>query len=1318
MLPRALAAALFSCAAASAGAAPPTADLLSLGVLAHTHSDGAARVGATEVLIEVHHRESCLGCHGMERFLDPRFVTVFVFSRTFADAWRLRELVERTGRARSLGAHLLELSSPVGENVAREAALRLAGRTPAEWPPLLFSVQCDVHALPLSHSHYEPMAASIVRFAADFTRESARRRAGQGRTEHQSAEALSRWNELLYHPPACLPRFREPNRALLFAMPVLLETQPRSNHSFRGASFHSLDVSDWQRRHGRHDILPASAASREPWLVDNSMWPDEHALMFNSTLLASLLRGNGGNGDGASRRAGMLSAGGALFDTFPRALPAILCEAGWAVVRHHEVVFRYDMATELPAAGGGTAPGGVGLGATATLTAAGWPANRFDGVDLDALRLYSLGMLSKQCTPLRCIAEASSVAALWGPWPSLWCGDGTLHLTHAALPTAVLSAKPRVRDVLESVLRPLLRLAGYAELSSTHKDARFLPLPLAHTRNWKADTRPQGATRGRQLALALMLPSGVGGEVTQGAGMESGAINLYASRFSSGAHHVPKKLRHARLLRLPLDALVVAIGVPADSRGNDFGRLQKPDSVRDTAQALCALLALLDETAANQQALSNDARRWLAEVRESLESNDDLKPPDVRTALRAALEPHLALGCAVGSHKTGEARAGGLNLANARHHASQLASDMRLFELSRPMEPLLIATAKAALEHSMQAPRGLPTPLPHLPRMVEAKQCWIWSKACRELALHPELASHARSLLGHSRPLFVKSTQVVSKREGDCQRMHTDLDMLADECGGDNSVSVWVLVETEADPLPASPLQVLLGSASLPGNPTAEQLFTERGCKLSGGWVRCKKLDAHESTCGLQSAVDAAAARWPRAGLRLADGPTRLWGGIAWRGLAWHATRDLAARTAVLVQYGTEECVRAVRVPKASFNLSSPGRWYEPSRYSFLPLPDAAGVVKPLRQPVWWDPYFLPLRARADHRQPAATGSGSDAGLADAKQDWYSLPTQIVSVHGAAGSCKPIYGPNYLRPPLADATAESSVHGVLLGTRDQFSSRASWRGGGCSSYFWQAGKTFRTPHLAVFVAQLQVWARGGKPAHSAHSESTDELCVLLSGDVHYVLSLDGTCGRFSAHVGERGQLLFMPTGLFHTAAPSPAGDAEELCFKFAPHSRAASLAPRSQSAARLVSERAAVPSWRREVSAAVMAADAATVSGRHALFGAELADGANASIELWKFRRPRTLGYRLLEAHVFFLGARARKAEQMHISADVLIVLLRGVLIITSGAHAIASSNTPTSPVSRLERQGDFAIVPEGTHYTLSTELHSAAALLVQLATS
>lgn len=121
------------------------------------------------------------------------------------------------------------------------------------------------------------------------------------------------------------------------------------------------------------------------------------------------------------------------------------------------------------------------------------------------------------------------------------------------------------------------------------------------------------------------------------------------------------------------------------------------------------------------------------------------------------------------------------------------------------------------------------------------------------------------------------------KKKGDCQKLHTDMDLWTPECSAAKSATVWLLLDTAVDPLPAAPIYAISSSSIF--NITADHFLAEaEGCDVGSGWNSCKEVDAEPAHCAPEAVLRAAKKRWPTLSIELVTGPVRAMHGVAWRG--------------------------------------------------------------------------------------------------------------------------------------------------------------------------------------------------------------------------------------------------------------------------------------------------------------------------------------------------------------------------------------------------------------------------------------------------
>ena len=231
---------------ANGGAAAPTAGIVPTsispalrrlhvkGIEYHTSSsDEPAQAEPLPIAAVVHHREQVMGCHSFERFLSPRWETVFVVEDVIADIWQLSNVIRATP---SRGAHLLTLGVSTGEWLARAIALRHLDELKRR-PPLLLSSQCDMQPLPPWHALHIPYAAFVERFTAAFLAESHARARGTTITTIAMQPPVSTKVHVPLHATAagvsstganCAAVFKAAGRPLFVMNTPIFETLPHA----------------------------------------------------------------------------------------------------------------------------------------------------------------------------------------------------------------------------------------------------------------------------------------------------------------------------------------------------------------------------------------------------------------------------------------------------------------------------------------------------------------------------------------------------------------------------------------------------------------------------------------------------------------------------------------------------------------------------------------------------------------------------------------------------------------------------------------------------------------------------------------------------------------------------------------------------------------------------------------------------------------------------------------------------------------------------------------------------------------------------------
>ena len=419
----------------------------------------------------VHHRESLMGCHSFERFLSPRWETLLVFEDTFAHTWRLENAIRSTP---TRGAHLLKLNVSAGEWLARAIALRRMDELNRR-PPLLLSSQCDMQPLPPWHVLHTPYAVLVERLTVAFLAEARARAIGTTAAVPLSDTDLRLADRsAIAHSRRCAAVFKRNDRSLFVMNTPIFETIPHAA-TLEGARFHSVDVGQWQR----HSV--GGARPRGPmtgttgaWLSDVSTWVEDHAVLYNTTLLSDVV-------DVWQRAGATLSAGVKL-------IPSHMCTAGLSAVRHNDIHLFYDRAW--PSL---TADGGVG-GGSIPLT----NMSHYAAADVDRLRWYNLRLLSDFASPLGCFREFMAIRKHTGHRVQIACLIPQRHLHPSHLPSA------RFPDEARKLLSMLLKLLGFGPVASTATADFFWRLPLWHAYN-AAWSQPRGVELQNQKRIGRLV---------------------------------------------------------------------------------------------------------------------------------------------------------------------------------------------------------------------------------------------------------------------------------------------------------------------------------------------------------------------------------------------------------------------------------------------------------------------------------------------------------------------------------------------------------------------------------------------------------------------------------------------------------------------------------------------------------------------------------------------------------------------------------------------------------------------------------------------
>ena len=435
--------------------------LLSNDVDSHVSSpeyNGQPAGNPLPVVVVVAARESLVGCHSFAEFLSPDFETLFVFEKRFAEQWHLEKLVKGASTQVSRRAQLFMLPAWRGEVHARRLALRYM-ETLDPVPKYMFSNNCDMHPLRQTHVRHLPFDR-VVRGLYDASEEEkARRGPGGAGTIVEDTHPRSE---------------RDWGTFPIFSMsPLLLEAVPRDS-SLYDAKFHGRDVGHWEARHGKKP-----STIQGPWISDVHSWVECHSVLMDVPMLQVLDRENVLQLDSLTEE--------------DRVLPPLFHRHNWTAVRHNDIALMYDL--QKPER---------------------WRdfnGNNFRGVDLDAVRLSHLRLMSHQISPKACFASWQKVRRLLNITTEVFCnGYVGKHYADSWLPPSV-SDSPVGNSLTRQVLVFLFRLLGYERVKFNgpllvFEIKRILPhtFCIAPSHNGTAFMQLTDLAGSRVLTLKTVIP--------------------------------------------------------------------------------------------------------------------------------------------------------------------------------------------------------------------------------------------------------------------------------------------------------------------------------------------------------------------------------------------------------------------------------------------------------------------------------------------------------------------------------------------------------------------------------------------------------------------------------------------------------------------------------------------------------------------------------------------------------------------------------------------------------------------------------------------
>lgn len=572
-----------------------------------------------------------------------------------------------------------------------------------------------------------------------------------------------------------------------------------------------------------------------------------------------------------------------------------------------------------------------------------------------------------------------------------------------------------------------------------------------------------------------------------------------------------------------------------------------------------------------------------------------------------------------------------------------------------------------------------------LARTPYSKGCFqVPGSVCQRLAFHDVMVGPAKALVG-DKELFVISTNPVRKVPGDRQDLHVDLDLWAEECGGRNSVSVWVLLEREpgpSEPKQASqglPSPVIFVDGSHKSNELVQNLRKEIGCRTSAGWYtvnmthmdpRKRFMSEDDPRCRASAIIRLARKRWPHIKFHVRPGPVKPNSGVAWVGWTWHETHDDGHRFSFLAQYGTEECVRAVRRPRY-FDIKT--NWRSNDWFNFLPVRPSHSIRSP-------SPF--------DRLLGIPVGRDDDKTVVAPREK--CLPIVDESVAAMAHAAKP----RLVRRNMPVMTVKPPVFTVDNSRFDP---------SGWTKLAWQK-VVLASPHLSRLSAHI-VHVRSRRPTQRApYVHDLDEIRIVLDGNVTYGVGFSGECGAYSVYDAQKGHVNFFPS-LFARSMASTSST--ELVIYFLPR-RSETRLNYTVAKGKGFGEGARI-----FLTGASMAGDSLRVthSNNTSLFsdGTRPEPGRNASFLLWslskvssssdrltreskeqRFHAMQELGYSHIRSKVHSYGYGTRHPKSSHFY-DLILVPLNGA--ITLAVHGVRSSRTVG--------MWNFAVVPAFTKFSV-----------------
>lgn len=438
--------------------------------------------------------------------------------------------------------------------------------------------------------------------------------------------------------------------------------------------------------------------------------------------------------------------------------------------------------------------------------------------------------------------------------------------------------------------------------------------------------------------------------------------------------------------------------------------------------------------------------------------------------------------------------------------------------------------------------------------------------------------------------------------------------------------------------------------------------------------------------CDLDLVYAEAKRRYPELDLRLVDGPTVPLDGIAWLGQTWHQTDDDIPRETLLVQFATEQCVRAIREPRPTFDLRmSDGRWIGGDWMNFIPVVGNASKV---------------ARLNFDH---------------------LLNPNLGVSPGRACGVAERAAADEDGSRPLVDTAGNDRV---VIGAPGSFvPADPAWGGGGPATGIdvRHFAPVIRTRNMRGLTVRREVYAPDAPLPGPPVSKPADEICVVLNGTVTYAMAMSAECGRSQVVDTYKGHVHLWLSRVLHVGAGSRKEAGTSLCFELLPNSPR-SLHERRLSAGSVPRLRAPLPhAW---VAHKTLNSGDAMLAVREAWRESALVSHdtrpkpgvvLHAVIHRFRLGTLARLGYNMLAAAVYSFGPGA-SASPVHLTSRLSkrFVVSNGTDLILAPIHGRLLLTDSLAGQSVLEPQG-FAVIPAGAtrRMLFSTDSGSRADVLI-----